>query len=436
MLPAAYVSVLHIDRFSALGRAASRRALILGGVGVATLVAVPGAAGQRRNTAAATSWTGSWATAPTPGTKLFTADCTVRQVVHLSLGGIEPRLRLTNEYGDEPVHLGEVWTGRRAGGPDSTAMRAGTVRPVTFDGRTGVVVPAGGNLISDPVPDLPVASGDDLVITFYLPESVRAGTLSPNSYQRNQVVPGNVAALPDGFGGAVITRYVLLGGVSVRPAVPSAAVVAFGDSITCGAGSTIGANRRWPDLLAARARTAGRPLGVLNAGIGGNRLLSGPEPPTDGGQAANYRGHVTVGPSGLRRFARDVLDQPGAGHVITLLGINDVGHGAGADALIAGHRRLIGQGRAAGLTMIGGTLLPFGGSGYDTPEHRAARDALNRWIRESGEYDAVVDFEAAVCDDRFPQRLWRGYDPGDHLHPNDAGMSALAAAVPLDLFSR
>src|SRR5690349_10288047 len=163
------------------------------------------------------------------------ADRTVRQVVHLSLGGTEPCLRFTNEYGTEPVRLGEVWTGLRAGGPASSAMWPSTIRPVTFDGHTEAVLPAGGGLVSDPVPDLPIPPGADLVISFHLPERTRPGTGNTHSYQRNHVLPGNVAAAPDPRGGDDMTRYVLLGRVSVRTSGPSTAVVAFGDSITCGA---------------------------------------------------------------------------------------------------------------------------------------------------------------------------------------------------------
>ncbi|MFI1996017.1 SGNH/GDSL hydrolase family protein [Actinoplanes sp. NPDC020271] len=422
------------------GPAATRRALILGGAGTAVLIAAPGNAGAPPAAGATTRWTGTWTTATTaapPGQAVLPAGCTVRQVVHLSIGGDQPRIRLSNAYGTEPVHVGEVWAGIRAGGPAGCAMFPETIRPVTFRGRTAVLLRAGGEAVSDPVPGMPLQPGADLVIGFHLPERTRAGTVSPRSFQHNRVLTGNLAAAPAPSGGAALGRYVLLGGVSVRTAGPSSAVVAFGDSITCGSQTEEDANHRWPDRLASRVRAGGLPVGVLNAGIGGNRLLSGPDvglPEAGGGS-----GPATVdpaadrgsGPAGLRRFRHDVLTQPGVTHLITLIGVNDIGAGAGAEELIAGHRDLIARGRAAGLTVLGGTLLPFGGSSYDRGDHRVVRATLNDWIRNSGEFDAVVDFDAAIRDGSRPDRMWPGYDSGDHLHPNDAGMLALASAVPL-----
>ncbi|BCY07730.1 SGNH/GDSL hydrolase family protein [Actinoplanes sp. L3-i22] len=432
---------MRTELFPDLGRAATRRALILGGVGAATLIATPGNAEPQRSVRSETPWTGTWTTAPTaaaPGLSPIAADTTVRQVVHLSLGGDQPRIRLTNEYGTEAVHLGEVWTGVRAGGPNSSAMWPATIRPVTFGGAAEVVLKGGESRVSDPIPNLSIAPGDDLVISFHLPERTLTGTLSPRSFQINHLLAGNFAAAPFPAGGANLTRYVLLGGVSVRTAGPSSAVVAFGDSITCGTKTTVSANQRWPDLLAARIRAGGLPRGVLNAGIGGNQLLTGAEIPVPagggaGGQSAAEAASVGNGPAGLRRFDHDVLAQPGVAYVITLIGVNDIGHGAGADALIAGHRELIARGRAAGLRVYGGTLLPFAGSLYDRGHQRGVRTTLNRWIREGGEFDAVVDFDAAVRDGTNPERLWAGFDGGDHLHLNDTGMLALASAVPLEL---
>ncbi|WP_436520197.1 SGNH/GDSL hydrolase family protein [Actinoplanes sp. HUAS TT8] len=435
---------MRTDFLPALGRATTRRAVILGGVGAAALLAAPGNAGRPRTARAETPWTGTWATAPTPATPELTplpADCTVRQVVHLSLGGDEPRIRITNDYSADPVIIGEVWTGIRSGGPDSTAMWPSTVRPVTFDGRTHIVVEAGVSRVSDPVPNLVLATGEDLVISLHLPQRTLTGTLTSHAYQVNHVLTGNVAGAPAPGGGVAVTRWVLIDGVSVRTVGPSSAVVAFGDSITCGANSSVGNNRRWPDLLAARVRAAGRPLGVLNAGIGGNRLLTGPDIKVPGAGGAVGRTRVEadlspdMGAAGLRRLDHDALSQPGVSHVITLIGVNDIGSGTGADALIGGYREMIGRSRAAGLTVIGGTILPFGGSWYDRDGHRAVRTTLNRWIRESGEFDAVVDFDAAIRDGAAPERMWAGYDCGDHLHPNDAGMLALASAVPLSLLS-
>ncbi|WIM98951.1 SGNH/GDSL hydrolase family protein [Actinoplanes oblitus] len=442
--PVSYVAAISRKSFPpGLGRATTRRALLFGSAAAAALAATPGIAGPLVPARAKPRWTGAWTTANTAtpaGEPVLPAGRTVRQVVHLSLGGVQPRLTLTNEFGPTPVRLGEVAIGVRAGGPDSTAMRPATIRRVTFGGRADALLPAGGTLLSDPVPDLPLPPGTDLVIAYYLPDPTRIGTVGTHAYQLNRIVPGNTAAAPDPAGGVAGTRYLLLGGVSVRTTGHSAAVVAFGDSITCGASTTLGANHRWPDRLADRIRAAGLPLGVLNTGINGNRLVAGPDLPAPAGAGGSGGSaptavvdNVSIGPAGLRRLDRDALEQPGARYLITLIGINDIRHGTAAPPLIAGHRELIARARRAGFTVLGGTLLPMGGSGRDAPAYRLARGALNEWIRGSGEYDAVIDFDAAIRDGAHPERMWPGYDSGDHLHPNDAGMLALASAVPLAL---
>ncbi|MBW6437684.1 SGNH/GDSL hydrolase family protein [Actinoplanes hulinensis] len=229
-------------------------------------------------------------------------------------------------------------------------------------------------------------------------------------------------------------------GVGVRGG--DGAVVTLGDSITNGANTVTNANHRWPDLLAARFRSARIRLGVANVGISGNRLLHDPNPPAGSGAEAfaAYFGH-----SGLRRFDRDVVAQPGVTHLVVLLGVNDLGHPGTvappgevvtADDLIWGHRQLIARARLAGLRVYGATILPFKDDtlGFYTVENERKRAALNAWIRTSGEYDAVIDFDAAVRDPADPLRLAARYDSGDHLHPNDAGMAAMAAAVPIRLF--
>ncbi|MEU4429023.1 GDSL-type esterase/lipase family protein, partial [Actinoplanes sp. NPDC024001] len=214
----------------------------------------------------------------------------------------------------------------------------------------------------------------------------------------------------------------------------AAAVAALGDSITAGVRSQENANRRWTDTLATRLRRADLDLGVLNLGISGNRLLTGFEEPT--GRAGDS---AHSGPSGLRRLHRDALGHARVRHLITLLGVNDLGRDPGttADDLIAGHREIIARGRAAGVRVLGGTLLPMAGAprAYDTAANQVERDRFNAWMRMAGEYDGVIDFDAAVRDPADPRRLLPAYDCGDHLHPNDAGMAALGAAVPLRLLA-
>ncbi|MEU7529325.1 SGNH/GDSL hydrolase family protein [Saccharothrix sp. NPDC042600] len=385
--------------------------------------------------AGGSSWVGAWGTSPTgvPASDTTTfEDQTLRQVVHLSTGGRQVRVRLSNEFGTQPLVIGEARVGRGAGG---SAVVPGTDRRLTFGGRGSVTVPAGAPVVSDPV-SLTVAADSDLVVSVYLPVRVAATTVHAFPYQDGYVAAGNVAAQPAITPTAVLGKWHFLTGVSVSGG--GSTVVAFGDSITDGAETTRGANRRWPDVLARRLH--GR-TGVVNAGISGNRLLHDPNPPA-GHPAENYAAYF--GQSALRRFDRDVLARPGVGHVVVLLGVNDLGHpgtvappseAVTAEDIITAHRLLIARAHAAGLRIIGGTITPFKGDtfGFYSPANEAARQAVNHWIRTSGEHDGVVDFDAALRAPADPERLRAEYDSGDHLHPNDAGMAAMAAAVPLHL---
>ncbi|MBG0561179.1 SGNH/GDSL hydrolase family protein [Actinoplanes aureus] len=432
-----------------LGRATTRRALLLGGTGTALLAATPGAAGQRAPVHRTPTRVATWATAPTavkPGKVIIVAGKTIRQVVHLSLGGDRPAVSLTNVFGAEPVRIGAARIALRRGSGGSTAIVPGTDRPLTFNGRTGAVLPAGGALTSDPA-DLIVPPGADLAISLYLPERTPIGTVSPRSFQSTVFADGDVTAATEPDVKWRVGRYLLLAGVSVRTTRSAATIAAIGDSITVGVNTQENANHRWTDLLATRLLagdgstgfrtvTGYRPAkrGVINLGISGNRLLSGFEEPTGRATEAAHSG-----PSARRRLDRDVLAHPGVRYLITLIGVNDLGRvpGTTADDLIAGHRELVARARSAGLRIFGGTMLPFGGAGrsYDKPDNRAERDRLNAWMRSAGEYDAVIDFDAAIRDPADPQRMLPAYDCGDHLHPNDAGMAALAEAVPLELFA-
>ncbi|WP_181787491.1 SGNH/GDSL hydrolase family protein, partial [Streptomyces phytophilus] len=381
------------------------------------------------------------------------ADQTLRQVVHTSAGGRALRIRLTNRYGTEPLVVGEVRVARSVPG-DGTAVVPGTDRQVRFGGRTSVTLAPGTRRWSDPV-SLDVPTAADLAVSVYLPQPTPADTVHRSAFQRNHVAAGNVAAKPAVDPQRTVTSWYFLAGIAVAGAAPGTdagadtgsrqAIVAFGDSITDGSATTVGANRRWPDVLARRLRDeAGRPgTGVLNTGIGGNRLLRDPNPPP-GSNAEKYAPYF--GEAGIRRFARDVLDQPGARHVVVLLGINDLGH-PGRDAprdeevtaaeLISGHRSLIRQAHARGLRIHGATVLPVEGDdlGFYTPEREEVRQTVNDWIRTAGEYDGTVDFDAATRDPAHPSRLLAAYDSGDGLHPNDAGMEAMAASIPLRLFT-
>ncbi len=393
------------------------------------------AGGAAGGSAGGSAWVGAWGTSPTgvpaSDTTAF-EDQTLRQVVHLSTGGRSVRVRLSNEFGAQPLVIGEARVGRGAGG---SSVVPGTDRRLTFGGRGSVTVPAGVSVVSDPV-SLTVAADTDLVVSVYLPTRVAGSTVHAFPYQDGYVAAGNVTASSRITLSAVLGKWHFLTGVSVSGG--GSTVVAFGDSITDGAETTRGANRRWPDVLARRLH--GR-SGVVNAGISGNRLLHDPNPPP-GHPAEAFAAYF--GQSALRRFDRDVLAQPGVSHVVVLLGVNDLGHpgtvappseAVSAEDIIAAHRMLIARARAAGLRIIGGTITPFKGDtfGFYSPENEAARQAVNRWIRTSGEHDGYVDFDAALRDPADSERLRPDYDSGDHLHPNDAGMAAMANAVPLNL---
>ncbi|MEN3277847.1 MAG: hypothetical protein V7631_3637 [Massilia sp.] len=393
-------------------------------------------------------WVGTWGTAPAgpplaAQTQTFN-DQTLRLVVHTSIGGTQVRIRVSNEHGTTPLRIGAANIARRAAGSE---IVAGTDRVLTFSGSPSITIPAGAPVLSDPV-DLDVPALSDLAVSLYLPGQVQATTIHGSAFQTNYVsLPGNftgAATLPTQ---RTITSWPFLTEVDVS-APGAGAIVALGDSITDGAVTTIDANRRWPDLLALRLQTtrdqAGASpalralnsrLGVVNRGIGGNRLLRDPGEQPLFGRAA------------LARFDRDVLATAGVRHLIVLIGINDIGHpGTGtipateavtAQDLIAGYRQLIARAHAKGIPVYGATLTPFEGTvfpGYHTPEKEAVRQAVNNWIRSSDEFDAVIDFDRALRDPARPTRMLPAYDSGDHLHPNDLGMQAMANAIPLELF--
>ncbi|GIF15126.1 SGNH/GDSL hydrolase family protein [Actinoplanes teichomyceticus] len=415
-----------------------RRVLALTGAAAAvgTLPGSPAAAAGAPGEVA--SWAAVATTIP-PTAPLVLTDQTVRQVVRLSLGGDRLRIRLTNEFGDTPLRIGEVRVALRAGSGASTDAVPGTDRRVTFGGRGSVTVPAGAPIVSDPVA-LRVPGGAHLVISIHLPERTPVTTLAAFAFQDNVIAAGNVTAARHVTPSSTIQQYLFLSGVSVQAA--GSAIVTLGDSITNGANTAANADHRWPDLLAARLRGVRLRRGVANVGVSGNRLLHDPNPPV-GSPAVGYAAYF--GQSALRRFDRDVLAQPGAAFLVVLLGVNDLGHPGtsappdevvSADDLIWAHRQLIARAHQAGLRAYGATVLPFKDDtlGFYSPENERKRTALNRWIRASGEYDGVIDFDAAVRDPADPLRLNPAYDSGDHLHPNDAGMAAMAAAVPLRLF--
>ncbi len=403
-----------------------------------SLVALPAWSGPAQAPQPAV-WAGTWATGVTtvpPASTTTLERQTIRQVVHTSIGGDAVRVRLSNEFGRAPVRIGAAHVARRAGSTGADIDPA-TDRALTFGGAGGVLMPPGAPLFSDPVP-LALPAGADLVISIYLPERTPVGTVHAFSYQRNLIADGDVTAAPSVTPVTEIYQWFLLSGISVSTRARGAsAIAAFGDSITDGASTQNDANHRWPDALAARLHGT---RGVVNLGISGNRLLHDPNPtPGAEGFAAWF------GANALSRFDRDVIAQPGVGAAIVLLGINDIGQPGGvapaseavtAEEIIAAHRQLIARAHASGLRIYAGTLLPFKGDtlGFYTEANEAKRAAVNQWLRTSQEYDGVADFEAAVRDPADPLRLRPDFNSGDGLHPNDAGMAAMAEAIPLHWF--
>jgi lysophospholipase L1-like esterase len=375
-------------------------------------------------------WTGTWTTAPVPADGMTLDGQTLRMISRISIGGSRIRVRISNACGTGDLAVGAAHLGLRSQG---AAIVGGSDRPLTFNGSPSTTVPAGALVVSDPV-DLDVAPLADLAVSVYLPDELPDSfqlTGHEPAHQTNYISPrGDFAAAPEMPVKEETEVFLFVTGIEVLAPREAGGIVAFGDSLTEGNISQLDANNRWPDQLARRlvARPGGRQLGVVNQGIGGGRLL--------------HDGH---GDSGLRRFDRDVLAQPGVTHVIAALGVNDLRNSQGradeivtADDLIGGLAQLAVRAHAAGLTAFAGTVLPwenetFNGGHY-TPGGEAKRQALNAWIRDNGVFDAVIDFDAALRDPHHPARTLPRWDSGDHLHPNDLGYRHMADSIDLALF--
>ncbi len=375
------------------------------------------------------AWVGSFATSPqfvrsTQTPVIFPAQTTIRQIVHTSVGGRAVRVRLSNEYGTEPLMIGAAHVALRSSGD---GIIPGTDYPLTFSGKTSVMVAPGAPVVSDPVP-LRIPPLFDVAISMYLPDETTGGTLHSVGLQTNYVAPagGDYTGAIDLPDGTTYLNYFFLAGIEVLGSPNSNAIVALGDSITDGTRSTPDTNSRWPNFLAQRLQGSYslRNIGVLDEGISGNRIFSG-----------------EAGSPTLSRFDRDVLSKPNVDFMTVLIGINDIGNSARGtgpfvtpEDIIAGYRQIIARAHAKGITVYGCTLTPIKGSGYDFPQAEADRQAVNAWIRESHEFDAVIDFDRATRDPADPAQFLPEYDSGDHLHPNDTGYKAMADAIPLHLF--
>jgi lysophospholipase L1-like esterase len=353
-------------------------------------------------------------------------DQTLRQIVHASLGGSRLRVVLSNTFGTVPLAVGAAHVALRDKG---ATIVPGSDRVLTFSDRTTATVPAGAVIFSDAV-DRPMPPAADLAIDLYLPGSTNTPsplTMHNAALQTNYISePGNHAGEIAFAVSGTIQNWFVISRVEVAAPMAVSAVVTVGASLTDGARSTPDTNNRWPNHLARRLIAQPTPLGVLDAGIGGNRLLS--------------EGAFQAGSTGLARFDRDVLAQTGAAYVIVAdMALNDIGNArenptpTPAD-LITAQQQLIVRAHAFGLKIFGATLTPFEGAGYFTEVGEVKRQAVNDWIRSSRAYDAVIDFDAATRDPGHPRRFLPGYDSGDHLHPNDAGYRAMAEAIDLSLF--
>ncbi|MFF9365278.1 SGNH/GDSL hydrolase family protein [Streptomyces griseoluteus] len=385
-------------------RAAAVLLLTLTGQATVALAATPPAGATVRGSGVVT-----WGASAQPVGQ--GADRAYRLIVKVSAGGSDLRVRLSNAYGDHPLTVDAVHAGVQAEG---ATLKPRTNRALTFGGRHAVTVPQGGAVWSDPVPGR-VPAGARLAVSLRTPDARGPATghelALTTSYLGRDADPGG-----DGATGWTPTTgsWWYLDAVSVRPAHPRAgAVVALGDSITDGWGSTPGLDRRWPDDLARRLRADG--TGVANEGMSGNRVLTG----DDGG------------PSAGRRLERDVLSQPGVRTVVLYEGVNDLkaDHGAGADEIVAGYREITKRAHAAGLCVVGATVAPFQGWPQWDPDAEAVRREVNHEVRTGGDFDAVADVDRALRDPRDHARLRPDLDSGDHLHPDDDGMRAIAGAV-------
>jgi len=383
-------------------------------------------------------WVGTWSAAPQlvepanalPADEL--RDSTLRQIVHVSVGGADLRVRLSNSFGAVPLHLDSVHIARAV--PDALgAIDPSTDRAVTFSGAPDVTIPSDAEYLSDPVA-FRMAPLSDLAITIRIDEPPADETGHPGSRTTSFAARGDWISAAELPHPTEVEHWYFISGVEVLAPPQDASVVVLGDSITDGHASTTNQNNRWTDFLARRFQSnpSTRGLAVLNEGIGGNRLL------LDG-----------LGPNALARFDRDVLAQAGVRYLIVLEGINDIGmagrrgeispaaHRALVHSIIGAYEQMIVRAHAHGIEVIGATILPFVGSVFYHPSTAfdADRQAINAWIRAPGHFDAVVDFDRVMRDPKAPNRLLPAYDSGDHLHPGPAGYAAMADAVPLSLFT-
>jgi lysophospholipase L1-like esterase len=412
-------------------------AVTLGGAAGASAASPAAARHATAPSPTAAGWVGTWAGSPQAPTSVIPtlattgfSNQTVRNIVYTSVGGSKVSIRLSNTFGTSALQVGGVSIGVVLTGAQ---LVPGTTHPVTFGGRAAATIPAGAEAVSDPVP-LKVFPREVLAVSVYLPTATGPATYHLTGQQTGYVASGDQAGATDATAyTTTATSWFFLDGLEVHNPAARGTVVAFGDSITDGANSQVGANDRWPNFLARRldAALGSRAPAVADEGISGNRILND---------------SVCFGVNALARFQRDALAQPGVKDVILLEGINDIGFSqtpntgctapntnVTAAQIEAGYQQLINMAHARGVKIFGGTLTPFKGAAYWSPAAEAKREAVNNWILTSHAFDGVIDFAAAVQDPFDPLYFNPAYNSGDNLHPNDAGYEVMGDVINLAL---
>jgi lysophospholipase L1-like esterase len=384
-------------------------------------------------------WVTTWGASqqiPEPQNTLladYLRDSTMRQIVHVSMGGSVLRVHLSNAMGIVALHFTSVHIARPLAS-DGSAIDPATDHALTFNGALDLTIPPGAEYISDPIA-YPLKPLSDVAISFHLDDPPVPETSHPGSRSTSYYVHGDEVSAPVLDGAGKVDHWYEVAAIDVQASPSAASVVALGDSITDGHASTTNGNDRWTDVLAERLQQSPKTqeIGVSNQGIGGNHLL------TDG-----------LGPNALARLDRDVLAPAGVRWVIVFEGVNDLGalsrrgdvapseHAALVARIEGAYEQIISRAHAHGIRVIGATITPYSGSDYYHPNssHEADREAVNAWIRTPGHFDEVIDFDRVVGDPEHPDRLLPAYDCGDHLHPSPAGYRAMGTAIPLSLFER
>jgi lysophospholipase L1-like esterase len=443
--PAQRVGLLHLSMMSTIfrfarGNGLSIRSILRSGsiLPIAVVFLIASSAYGRPHTQADSRWVSSWTASQQllePSNALDPddlRDVTLRQIVHLSLGGTEIRLRLSNRFGSTPLHITAAHVATPIS-PRSDKIVASSDKGLTFSGFAQVTIPAHADYLSDPL-SFPVSALSDLAVTIHMDGAPAEQTGHPGSRATSYVTHGNLVSAAELRAVKTVEHWYFVAGIDVSAPPEACAALVIGDSITDGHGATTNGNDRWTDVLAERlqASPTTREIAVLNQGIGGNRLLN------DG-----------LGPNALSRFEEDVIAPSRVRYLIVLEGINDIGmlartgetpraeHDALVRRVLAAYEQMIARAHSHDIKVIGATLLPFVGSSYyhPGPASEADRRAINEWIRTPGHFDTVIDFDTIMRDPVRPEILMPRFDSGDHLHPSPAGYAAMANGIPLSLFS-